>query len=129
MNEKYIHVRPKNLKGSVPLFSIHLGQKRKSQVFPILGRFSWIYLAFHRQEPQTSYKSASFFRLSKPFTKHNNTSPGYSHDLVIHSDKSIFNSSYIWNIYPCLDKSQEATVEARILRKMEEFRLQNFFSQ
>ena len=47
----------------------------------------------------TRVKSASFFRLSKPFTKHNITSPGYSHDLVMHSDKNIFNSSYIWNIY------------------------------
>ena len=49
---------------------------------------------FDRQGSQTSYKSAKIFRLSSTFTKQN-TSPDYSHDLVMQSDKNIFNSSYI----------------------------------
>ena len=60
----------------------------------MLDQISQMGPPFDRQDSQTSYKSAKIFRLSSTFTKQN-TSPDYSHDFVMHSDKNIFNSSYI----------------------------------
>ena len=64
---------------------------------------------FDRQDSQTSYKSAKIFRLSSTFTKQN-TSPGYSHDLIYMKYISMFG------------QRQEATVGAWMPAPLEKWR-------